>query len=517
MRHPQRLDVPIQLARDVPEPLQDQLAAQLRSAIARGRLAPRTRMPSTRTLALVLGISRGVALAAYERLLAEGHISSRWGSGTYVSDPDHHSDAPVPNQVRHSGAPARDQVRHSGTPAPNQVRRSGTPAPDPVPGSRPHARDASHRRPAGLIAAGGGEAVIDLRSDRHSAQGFPSTARRAAWLRAGRQAPPLDAPPAGLPALRAAIGAYLRDTRGLVLDGHEVIVTADVGDALELVLRAQGGPDPVIALEDPAPPALRAALGRLGTVLPLPTDGAGARPDRIPGSCDIVAVLPERGAPLGTRMTVERRRALAAWARDSGGLVLEPAFDGLFNAALGPRPSVLALGDAWSTAMVGSFRDVLTPTLRLSFAVVPRRLAGEIEDGMSAGPSFSCQLAVTDLLTSGCVAGRAEHLTTLYAVRRAIVRQALGAYPGTRLLGAHTGAAATLLLPADLPATSVIRLLRARRVQVTELAAFHHPDGAPGNGIVFSYGHLNEVSLCRALHAMTRTLDDHRLARRTAA
>ncbi|MEV4174235.1 winged helix-turn-helix domain-containing protein [Nonomuraea sp. NPDC049709] len=87
MRHPQRLNVPIQLARDVPEPLQDQLAAQLRSAIAGGQLAPRTRMPSTRTLALVLGISRGVALAAYERLLAEGHISSRWGSGTYVSGP----------------------------------------------------------------------------------------------------------------------------------------------------------------------------------------------------------------------------------------------------------------------------------------------------------------------------------------------------------------------------------------------------------------------------------------------
>ncbi|WP_431912307.1 hypothetical protein [Nonomuraea jabiensis] len=75
-------------------------------------------------------------------------------------------------------------------------------------------------------------------------------------------------------------------------------------------------------------------------------------------------------------MPTERRLALAAWARESGGLVLEPAFDGLFNPSLSPRPSVLALGDAGSTAMVGSFCDLLTPTLRLSFAVVPRRLAG---------------------------------------------------------------------------------------------------------------------------------------------
>jgi GntR family transcriptional regulator/MocR family aminotransferase len=74
-------------------------------------------------------------------------------------------------------------------------------------------------------------------------------------------------------------------------------------------------------------------------------------------------------------MPLERRRALAGWARDSGGLVLEPAFDGLFSAEPGPLPSVLALGDAWSTAMVGSFAEVLTPSLRLAFAVVPRRPA----------------------------------------------------------------------------------------------------------------------------------------------
>ncbi|MEV0383978.1 hypothetical protein, partial [Nonomuraea sp. NPDC050643] len=327
-------------------------------------------------------------------------------------------------------------------------------------------------------------------------------------------------PAAGLPELRAAIRAYLRECRGLVLDGHEVVVTAGLGDALELILRARGGPPPVIALEDPAPPALRAALGRLGTVLPLPADRSGARPDLIPASCDVVVVLPERGTPLGTRMPVERRRALAGWARQRGGLVLEPAFDGLFNTALSPRPSVLAIGDAAATAMVGSFGDLLTPTLRLSFAVVPGRPVRAIEEGMSGGhgqPSYTCQLAVADLLESGCVARRAERLSHLYAAKRALVRQALGAYPDLRLLGADTGAAATLLLPPSVRAESVVRGLRTRRIQVAELASYHHPRGTPGNGIVFSYGHLDGITLRRALHAMARTLDDHRVSRRTAA
>ncbi|SEG40058.1 GntR family transcriptional regulator / MocR family aminotransferase [Nonomuraea solani] len=484
MRHPQRLNVPIHLDRDLPDPLHDQLAAQLRQAIIRGQLAALTRMPSTRTLADVLGISRGVALAAYETLLAEGYISGRHGSGTYVSVPKGESLA------RTAPEPAADQ-----RPRQRFTQRPGQPVPTTGP-------------------------LIDMRQDRPTGQAFPLAAWRAAWRRAGHR-PPLDEPPAaGLPELRAAIAAYLRESRGLVLNGHEVVVTAGYGDALELILRAQGGPPPVIALEDPAAPGLRTLLGRLGTVVPLPVDRSGARPDLIPESCDVVAVLPERGNPLGARMPVERRLALAAWARESGGLVLEPAFDGLFNTALSPRPSVLAMGDVRSTAMVGSFCDLLTPTLRLSFAVVPRRLARAVEEGLSGGhgqPSFTCQLAVADLLGSGTVARRAERLALLYDAKRALVRQALGAYPDIRLLGADTGAAATLLLPSSVRAESVVGRLRTRRVQVAELSAYHHPRGVPGNGIVFSYGHLDAITLRRALHAMARTLDDHRLSRRTAA
>lgn len=462
MRHPQRLSVPIQLERDLAEPLQAQLAAQLRRAIRRGQLAPRTRLPSTRTLARVLGVSRGVAMAAYETLLAEGYVTGLRGSGTYVAGP-----APALQ------APAR-------------------------PPSSP---------------------LIDLRRERPSRQAFPLAAWRAAWRRASHHAPPADEPPAtGLPELRAAIAAYLRESRGLVLDRHEVVVTAGYGDALELLLRARhGGRPPVIALEDPAPPRLRAAYARFATVLPLPTDGAGARPSLIPDGCDVVAVMPERGNPLGTRMPIERRRELAAWARESGGLVLEPALDGLFDAGANPLPSVLAVGDAAGTAMVGSFCDVLTPALWLAFAVVPRGMIGAVEEGAAGQPSFTCQRAVTDLLVSGAVARRAERLTALYAAKRALVRQALGAYPDVRLLGADTGAAATLLLPARIRAEQVLAALRERQVAAADLGAFHHPRGARQNGVVLCYGHLDTVTLRRALRVLARTLDEHRLARRTAA
>jgi DNA-binding GntR family transcriptional regulator len=64
--------------------LVSQLCAQLRGAILRGELCNGVRLPSTRALAKSLGVSRNVAIEAYETLAMEELIASRVGSGTRV-------------------------------------------------------------------------------------------------------------------------------------------------------------------------------------------------------------------------------------------------------------------------------------------------------------------------------------------------------------------------------------------------------------------------------------------------
>src|SRR4051812_7117971 len=66
-------------------PLYERLYRALCAAIADGRLAPGARMPSTRSLAGELAISRTVVVAAYAQLLGEGRVEGRPGSGTYVA------------------------------------------------------------------------------------------------------------------------------------------------------------------------------------------------------------------------------------------------------------------------------------------------------------------------------------------------------------------------------------------------------------------------------------------------
>jgi GntR family transcriptional regulator/MocR family aminotransferase len=72
------------VSRDRAEPLSLQVVRQLQEAIESGRVAAGTQLPSTRSLARTLGVSRNTALTAYDELVARGCVRSRRGAGMYV-------------------------------------------------------------------------------------------------------------------------------------------------------------------------------------------------------------------------------------------------------------------------------------------------------------------------------------------------------------------------------------------------------------------------------------------------
>src|SRR5678815_1816546 len=67
-------------------PLQSQLYKQIRELIVSGQLKAGLRLPSTRDLVGQLSVSRNTIVYALDRLVAEGYLRSRTGSGIYVED-----------------------------------------------------------------------------------------------------------------------------------------------------------------------------------------------------------------------------------------------------------------------------------------------------------------------------------------------------------------------------------------------------------------------------------------------
>src|SRR3974390_2118920 len=84
-RSPSGLAPVIQVEKRSSDPLYRQVYEGYRKAIVDGSLRAGQRVPSTRVLALELGISRMPVLNAYAQLLTEGYFESRIGSGTVVS------------------------------------------------------------------------------------------------------------------------------------------------------------------------------------------------------------------------------------------------------------------------------------------------------------------------------------------------------------------------------------------------------------------------------------------------
>src|SRR5579872_4280095 len=67
-------------------PLQQKLARAIADAIRTGALHAGIRLPSERSLAQALSISRTTVVAAYDALRESGWLESRTGSGTWVCE-----------------------------------------------------------------------------------------------------------------------------------------------------------------------------------------------------------------------------------------------------------------------------------------------------------------------------------------------------------------------------------------------------------------------------------------------
>lgn len=79
-------ELPIDLERRDDVPIHEALHDALRAAMLTGRLRPSARLPSSRDLALQLGVARGTVVALFEQLTSEGYLAVRAGSGTTVAE-----------------------------------------------------------------------------------------------------------------------------------------------------------------------------------------------------------------------------------------------------------------------------------------------------------------------------------------------------------------------------------------------------------------------------------------------
>ncbi|MCC3375400.1 PLP-dependent aminotransferase family protein [Cohnella sp. REN36] len=446
-------------------PLFRQVLEAFREAILTGRMPAGAKLPSTRELAGELGISRNVALEAYEQLLAEGYIVGRPGAGTYVAD----------------GACMKEYESGKAPSAPENRKA-----------------DAVTRKVG---------AAISFKTGQPAADRFPLRLWGTLLQRAAANIAPDDlgyGDPAGWAALRRELADHLWRTRGVVCRPEQVLVTNGAVQALNLLTRLLLRAGDEIILEDPTNEDLKTLFASTGaTIISVRADDEGLDPRLLPQQIrpKCVYVTPSHHFPLGGVLPIQRRIALLSYLRRGDGYLIEDDYDSEFRYDGPPIHSLQSL-DPERVVYVGTFSKTMFPALRIGFMVLPEPLvagARALKRLSDFQTPILDQLALARFLEEGHLRAHLQKMKKLYHKKRNRLVQAMEVHwtKEYRILGQAVGLHLAVSFAADFPPDAVRRMAEAG-VEAGIL---------PKRKMLLGYGHLSETEIEEGVRRLGRALD----------
>jgi GntR family transcriptional regulator/MocR family aminotransferase len=474
-------------------PLHGQIYDALRGMILERTLPPAQQIPSTRTLAAELGISRIPVLGAYAQLLAEGYLESRSGAGTFVS-------------------------------------RS---LPDPMPVARPEPATAGERRAPIVISSvarrlspegapwrrqPGAFSVGQLAYDHFPFRVWSDLVTRHA--RTVRAASMNYAHSLGSMDFREAIAGYLRASRAVHCDASQIMVVNGSQQALSLSARVLLDPGTKVWVEEPGYEFLRHALTLSGcSPVPVPVDGEGLDVKagiRLCRTARAAYVTPSHQYPLGVTMSASRRLQLLEWAHRHNAWIVEDDYDSEYRYESMPIASLQGLDRGARVIYIGTFSKTLFPALRLGYIVIPPRLVEPFSAVRRASDLCAphlYQAALADFIAEGHFARHVRKTRMLYAERRSALVKAIREEFGTEMeiLGAEAGMHLVVTLPRGLSDQEISQRAAAENLWLWPLSSTY-AGRRPRHGWILGFGSTKAADMRHKVAHMRRVMEIARRA-----
>lgn len=314
--------------------LYEQIYEYIRQEIREGKLRPGERLPSTRSLAEYLQISRSTATLAYDQLLSEGYIASRPYRGYYVCRMEELYRLDTVEECGHRDeTPMEREMKYVCDFSPTATDMSQF----PFSVWRKINKNVLSEGSSGLFAQG-------------DAQGEYS--------------------------LRETIGRYLHSSRGVNCSPQQIIVGAG-NDYLLLLLEKILGRHVRIAMENPTYKRAYQIFDSFAyEITTVDMDEAGMSVEGLRQS-DVTAayVMPSHQYPTGVLMPIGRRLELLKWANEAPGrYLIEDDYDSEFRYRGKPIPSLQASDTQGRVIYIGTFSKSIAPAIRVSYMVLPQVL-----------------------------------------------------------------------------------------------------------------------------------------------
>jgi GntR family transcriptional regulator/MocR family aminotransferase len=475
-------------------PLYSQVYRAIRADILNGRTRPGVKVPSTRSIASELAVSRNIVVIAYEQLLAEGYLVTRTGAGTFVA-------AELPEKL--TLVEGDERARSMKTTAPPRLSAYAS-------------RIETQAQDLGFTwAPRRVQLSYDFRYGRPSFADFPHATWCRILARRARQTTIRDldyGPAEGAPALREALADYLHRARGVNCTAEQILIVNGSQQALDLTARVLIDAGDRVALEEPNYRAADAVFRAAGAVIDnVEVDDNGMRVEDLAArrrSYRVVAVTPSHQFPTGALMPLGRRLELLDWAHRTGALIFEDDYDSEYRYQGRPIEALQSLDEHGRVIYAGTFSKLMFPALRLGYVVVPAPLMRSfrfVKALLDTGCATLPQLALVDFMREGHFERHLRLSRARNAARREAILAAIAKHlgDGAEVSGANAGLHVLMRLR-DIPyaRTSEIRK-RAERLGVGAYSAgpfFRTPPREAS--LLLGYASLTEKEIAEGIRRL---------------
>lgn len=409
----------------------------IKDDIISGKLKSGEKLPSKRAFARNNGISTITIQNAYDQLVSEGYIFTIPKKGYYVADimKDIYT-APQANISFDINVPQEDS-----------------------------------------------NVIYDLSDNGINPDNFPFSV----WAKVSRRVMSEKkeelmkiSPSGGVRELREAIAAHLLSFRGMLVDPDQIIVGAGT-EYLYGVITHLLGKDKIYAVENPGYTKLLKIYSQNGIQCGFASmDESGitaAELNRL--KADVAHICPNHHFPTGITMPACRRHEILAWANEKNGrYIIEDDYDSEFRSQGKPIPTFFSIDGCGKVIYINTFSKSLSPTVRISYMVLPVHLANKYYDTMSF---YSCpvsnfeQYTLARFINMGYFEKHINRMRLFYMRQRkgimdAVRKSTLGKY--CTIIENDSGLHFLMKINSDIPTEKISKMLYDNGIKINSLGDY---------------------------------------------
>ncbi len=458
------------------EPRNHRLYRLLREAILSGRISAGARLPTSRELAVDLGLARNTILYAYDQLRAEGYVAARMGSGTFVSQttPDE-SMLVKPRTVNAGGRVPETMLSHRGQHIVENARAS--------------AQQWGAFMPGVPDIEAFPFAFWNRITEKHWRQ---PKARNLTYGYGG-----------GHPDLKRAIARHLQTARSVLCEPEQILITDGIHQAIHLCVHLLTDARNRAWVEDPGYWGIRKVLTALGVeMVPIAVDSEGLAPmpQDMKRPPRLIFVTPSHQYPLGHVMSIARRRMLLEYAQRHGAWIVEDDYDSEFRYGGRPLAAMQGLEANAPVLYTGTFSKTMFPGLRMGYLVLPHGMVKPFSVAMAElyrEGRWMTQAVLAEFIDVGQYASHIRRMRLLYGRKRALLREAVARHlPEAQLVSAdsNSGLHLTIGLPSNVNDQQIAQRAQQQGLVSLPLSQYYMRQ-TPQPGFVLGYGGVPESQI----------------------